>query len=82
MSTDILNEILEFDDAGAGDDHPAKGVTMAHIRAWFDEVSRLEGKIADLQDEVELWKDRCGAERQAHEATIKHCDYMLDHQDS
>lgn len=34
--------ILEFDDPGAGDDEPVKGVTMGHIRAWHDSYAELE----------------------------------------
>ena len=31
-----MGHLLFFDDAGAHDDHPAKGVTVGHIRAWHD----------------------------------------------
>jgi hypothetical protein len=31
----------------------------------------------ELMAEVELWKDRCEAERQAHEATIAQTDDLL-----
>ena len=34
--------ILEFDDPGASDDEPVKGVTMGHIRAWHDSYAELE----------------------------------------
>lgn len=29
--------ILDFDDAGAADDHPARGITVGDIRRWHDE---------------------------------------------
>lgn len=34
--------ILEFDDQGASDDEPVKGVTMGDIRAWHDSYAELE----------------------------------------
>lgn len=34
-------------------------------------------EIARLQEEVATWKDRYEAERQAHEATIAHCDNAI-----
>lgn len=34
--------ILEFDDPGASDDEPVKGVTMGDIRAWHDSYAELE----------------------------------------
>lgn len=37
-----MNPLLDFDDAGAGDDEPAKGVTVGDIRAWHDEMERLQ----------------------------------------
>lgn len=40
--------LLDFDDAGAPDDDPAKGVTVGDIRRWFDEIERLEAENADL----------------------------------
>lgn len=36
-----MRPLLDFDDAGATDDHPAKGVTVGDIRAWFDAVVEL-----------------------------------------
>jgi hypothetical protein len=48
-------------------------------RSAFDAlIDQLEAEIVRLQLEVELWKDRCAAERQAHEATIEHYDTMMD----
>lgn len=35
-------------------------------------------EIKRLREEVEIWKDRCAAERADHEATIKHADKMLE----
>lgn len=31
-----MRPLLGFDDAGATNDHPAKGVTIGDIRAWHD----------------------------------------------
>lgn len=31
-----MRALLIFDDAGANNDHPAKGVTIGDIRAWHD----------------------------------------------
>jgi hypothetical protein len=41
-----IRSILEFDDPGASDDEPVKGVTMGHIRAWHDSYAELDGKYA------------------------------------
>jgi hypothetical protein len=41
----LSTEIIGFDDAGAGDDHPVKGVTVGHIRRWFDQVEKLHGDL-------------------------------------
>jgi hypothetical protein len=41
------------------------------ISALNERVDELEREIACLQREVALWKDRCVAEQQAHEATVK-----------
>lgn len=35
-------QLLEFDDAGAPDDEPVKGITMGHIRHWHDECVAME----------------------------------------
>lgn len=34
--------ILEFDDPGASDEEPVKGVTMGDIRSWYDSYAELE----------------------------------------
>jgi hypothetical protein len=36
-----MKQILEFDDAGASDEEPAKGVTVGDIRAWHDQYDNL-----------------------------------------
>jgi hypothetical protein len=36
-----MKQFLEFDDAGASDDHPAKGITIGDIRAWHDHQEKL-----------------------------------------
>ena len=33
-------------------------------------------EIEKLKDEVQLWKDRCAAERQAHEESVRHYENM------
>jgi hypothetical protein len=42
---------LSFDDPGAGNDEPVKGVTMGDIRAWHDGFRF----IADLAEEALLY---------------------------
>ena len=37
-----MKQFLDFDDAGAQDDEPVKGVTMGDIRAWHDYHVELE----------------------------------------
>lgn len=36
---------LDFDDAGAEDSEPAKGITVGDVRAWHDEFERLNFKL-------------------------------------
>ena len=38
-----MKTFLEFDDAGAANDEPVKGVTVGDIRAWHDQVETLIG---------------------------------------
>lgn len=40
-----MRNLLDFDDPGASDDEPAKGVTMGDIRAWFDQMDRLRAAL-------------------------------------
>lgn len=40
-----MKALLDFDDAGAGDDHPARDVTVGDIRAWHDEMERLRDAL-------------------------------------
>ena len=42
-----------------------------------DTITELQDEITRLRIEVELWKDRCEAERRAHEETIEHYDTMM-----
>ena len=44
-----MKSLLDFDDAGAQDDHPARGVTVGDIRAWFDEIERLRQALRELE---------------------------------
>jgi hypothetical protein len=41
---------LSFDDAGASDDEPVKGVTVGDIRAWHDQYDRLLSSWAECRD--------------------------------
>jgi hypothetical protein len=43
-----MRPLLDFDDAGAQDDHPARGVTCGDIRAWHDEIERLTQALQDV----------------------------------
>ena len=45
----MTRPLLDFDDAGAGDDEPAKGVTVGDIRAWHDEIERLRAENEQLR---------------------------------
>lgn len=36
-----MKPLLEFDDAGAQDDEPVKGVTVGDIRAWHDQYDQI-----------------------------------------
>jgi hypothetical protein len=46
----LSTEIIRFDDAGAGDDHPVKGITMGHIRRWFEQVEEYEVRLLIIAD--------------------------------
>jgi hypothetical protein len=37
-----MKQPLDFDDAGASDDEPVRGVLMGHIRQWHDQAERLK----------------------------------------
>jgi hypothetical protein len=41
------------------------------ISALNEHVDKLELEIACLKREVQLWKDRCVKEQEAHEASVK-----------
>lgn len=45
-----IKPLLEFDDAGASDDEPAKGVTVGDIRAWHDQYDRVLTSWAECRD--------------------------------
>ena len=42
------------------------------------EIIRLLREVERLRAEVEEWKERCAAERRDHEATIAHCDRVMN----
>lgn len=37
---------LDFDDAGADDSEPARGVTIGDVRRWHDELEALRNELA------------------------------------
>lgn len=53
-----MRPLLDFDDAGAGDDHPAKDVKVGHIREWHDEMERLR---MDLRMAINSDSELCRA---------------------
>lgn len=65
--------ILEFDNPGASDDEPIKGVTMGDIRAWHDSYAELEHEShRDYQTlEAELGR-LSGAIREARKLVWSH----------
>lgn len=44
-----MREPLDFDDAGADDSEPVKGVTAGDVRAWHDEMSALRGELVRVR---------------------------------
>ena len=57
----------------------------AEIIRLLREVERLRAErdertneVARLLIELEEWKERCAAERRDHEATIAHCDRVMN----
>lgn len=57
-----MRDLLDFDDAGAGDDEPAKGVTIGDIRSWHDEYAKLEN---ESQRDYQSLEADCGRLRSA-----------------
>lgn len=45
MNHILMRRLLDFDDTGATDEEPVKGVTVGDIRAWFDEMERMKAEI-------------------------------------
>lgn len=43
-----LHTLLDFIDAGAGDDEPVKGITQGDIRTWYDEYHLALDNAAGL----------------------------------
>lgn len=41
-----MRPILDFDDAGASDDEPARGVTVGDIRAWHDAFEEEKNAVS------------------------------------
>lgn len=56
---EAMKTLLEFDDAGAADDEPVKGIVMSDIRAWHDRfesetkhyLGAIKLKLARLYEE-------------------------------
>ncbi len=44
-----MRPLLDFDDAGASDEEPAKGVTVGDIRAWYDAYDDLLTSLAECR---------------------------------
>lgn len=42
MGSKQRKDPLDFDDAGASDEEPVKGITQWHIRRWHDEAAALK----------------------------------------
>lgn len=40
-----MKQPLDFDDAGAADDEPIKGITAGDIRRWHDELDNLRSAL-------------------------------------
>ena len=45
-----MKHLLEFDDPGASDNEPAKGVTVGDIRAWHDQYDRILTSWAECRE--------------------------------
>ena len=45
-----MRDLLDFDDAGASNDEPAKGVTVGDIRAWHDKIDAMSYALSRCYD--------------------------------
>lgn len=45
-----MKQLLDFDDAGASDEEPAKGVTVGDIRAWHDQYVNILFSWAECRE--------------------------------
>jgi hypothetical protein len=45
-----MRDLLDFDDAGASDNEPAKGVTIGDIRAWHDKIEAMSFALSRCYD--------------------------------
>jgi hypothetical protein len=43
-----MRDPLDFDDAGADDDEPAKGITIGDVRAWHDEMQSMRAALTAM----------------------------------
>jgi hypothetical protein len=53
------------------------GLTNAERRDAADAIEGLQLDLAEASHDVELWRDRCDGERQAHDATVSHYEKLL-----
>jgi hypothetical protein len=51
-----MKTLLSFNDAGASDDEPVKGIIQADIRAWHDAESHL--LLSVIKNAIEISKAR------------------------
>ena len=54
---EIFKHLLHFDDPGADDNEPVKGITMGDIRAWHDRYESLFSAWADCLNRLERKSD-------------------------
>jgi hypothetical protein len=52
-------------------------LTNAERREAADAIEELECQLAEAWHDVDIWKDRCDAEREAHDATTSHYEKLL-----
>jgi hypothetical protein len=57
--------------------HSDPGMTNAERRDAADAIEELELQLAEASHDAELWKDRCDAEREAHDATTSHYEKLM-----
>jgi hypothetical protein len=68
------------DNLACGDCDPCMATHLVPevVKQLIKERDEWADKYADAMESVQDWKDRYESERRDHEATIKHCDAILD----